>query len=142
MEHHVLRWIGSPLEDHPSVSNVSTQSLVGLPTYRTSHGCDVLCHHSPRRIFLTFRQDSLYSRCQPLPICAAPPSVNSGILRFGPRHSFHPLTSGRICFRLSQATHGSHPQLIHIGFHLSSLCIKRGWPNLAVPFISERSHGM
>ena len=23
----------------------------------------VLCHHSPRRIFLTFRQDSLYSRC-------------------------------------------------------------------------------
>ena len=38
MEHHVLRWIGSPLEDCPSVSNVSTQSLVRLLTYRMSHG--------------------------------------------------------------------------------------------------------
>src|SRR5882724_4078262 len=38
MEHHVLRWIGSPSEDCPSVSNVSTQSLVGLLTYRMSHG--------------------------------------------------------------------------------------------------------
>src|SRR5882724_8820207 len=41
MEHHVLRWTGSPSEDHPSVSNVSTQSLVGLQTYRTSHGHDI-----------------------------------------------------------------------------------------------------
>src|SRR5882724_1632756 len=41
MEYHVLGWTGSPLEDHPSVSNVSTQSLVGLPTYRISHGHDI-----------------------------------------------------------------------------------------------------
>src|SRR5882724_6965368 len=41
MEHHVLRWTGSPLEDHPSVSNMSTQSLVGLLTYRTSHSHDI-----------------------------------------------------------------------------------------------------
>ena len=41
MEHHVLGWMGSPSEDHPSVSNVSTQSLVGLPIYRTSHGHDI-----------------------------------------------------------------------------------------------------
>src|SRR5882724_4472957 len=86
----------------------------------------VLCHHSPRQIFLTFRQDSLYSRCRPLPIYVAPPLVNSGILCFGPRHSFHPLTSGQICFHLSQATHGSHPWLIHIGPHLSSWRITRG----------------
>src|SRR5882724_2321538 len=37
MEHHVLGWIGSPSEDHLSVSNVSTQSLVRLLTCRTSH---------------------------------------------------------------------------------------------------------
>ena len=41
MEHHVLGWTGSPSEHHPSVSNVSTQSLVGLPMYRTSHGHDI-----------------------------------------------------------------------------------------------------
>src|SRR5882724_11813599 len=41
MEHHVLGWTGSPSEDHPSVSNVSTQSLVGLPTYRMSHCHDI-----------------------------------------------------------------------------------------------------
>ena len=41
MEHHVLGWTGSPLEDHPSVSNMSTQSLVGLLMYRMSHGHDI-----------------------------------------------------------------------------------------------------
>src|SRR5882724_10481962 len=41
MEHHVLRWTGSPSEDHPSVSNVSTQSLVGLLMYRMSHSHDI-----------------------------------------------------------------------------------------------------
>ena len=41
MEHHVLRWTGSPLEDHPSVSNVSTQSIVGLLMYRMSHSHDI-----------------------------------------------------------------------------------------------------
>ena len=41
MEHHVLRWTGSPSEDHPSVSNVSKQSLVRLPTYRMSHHHDI-----------------------------------------------------------------------------------------------------
>jgi len=96
----------------------------------------VSCHHSPRQIFPTFRQYSLYSRCQPLPIYAAPPSANSGILCFGPRHSFHPLTSGRICFRPSRVTHGSHPRLIHIGPHLSSLHIKRG--GLTLWFLSFR----
>jgi len=100
----------------------------------------VLCHHSPRWIFLTFRQDSLYSRCQPLPIYAAPPSANSGILCFRPRHSFHPLTSGRICFCPSRATHGSHPRLIHIGSHLSSLRIKRG--GLTLQFLSFLKEAM
>ena len=41
MEHHGLGWTGSPLEYHPSVSNMSTQSLVGLLTYRMSHGHDI-----------------------------------------------------------------------------------------------------
>jgi len=40
--------------------------------------CVVLCHHSPRQIFLTFGQDPLYSRWQPLSIYVAPPSANSG----------------------------------------------------------------
>src|SRR5882724_8721098 len=34
--------------------------------------CAVLCHHSPRQIFLTFGQDPLYSRWQPWSIYAAP----------------------------------------------------------------------
>src|SRR5882724_8538987 len=38
----------------------------------------VLCHHSPRRIFLTLRQDPLYSRWKPLSIYVAPPLANSG----------------------------------------------------------------
>src|SRR5882724_997343 len=99
-----------------------------------SGATSVLCHHSPRQIFLTFRQDSLYLRCRPLPIYAAPPSANSGILCFGPRHSFHPLTSSQICFRPNRATHRSHPRLIHIGSHLSSLHIKRG--GLTLQFLS------
>ena len=37
MEHHVLSWTGLSSEDHTSVSNVSTQSLVRLPMYRMSH---------------------------------------------------------------------------------------------------------
>ena len=41
MEYHVLGWTGSLLESHPSVSNVSTQSLVGLLTYRMSHCHDI-----------------------------------------------------------------------------------------------------
>src|SRR5882724_6001083 len=41
MEYHILRWTGSPSEDHTSVSNVSTQSLVGLPMYRMSHHHDI-----------------------------------------------------------------------------------------------------
>src|SRR5882724_4938643 len=41
MVHHVLRWIGSPLEVHPSISNMSTQSLVRLLTYRMSHCHDI-----------------------------------------------------------------------------------------------------
>src|SRR5882724_2757268 len=41
MEYHVLGWTGSPSEDHPSLSNVSTQSLVGLPMYRMSNSHDI-----------------------------------------------------------------------------------------------------
>src|SRR5882724_9606538 len=103
----------------------------------------VLCHHSPRQIFLTFRQDPLYSRCRPLPIYVASPLANSGNLRFRPHHSFHPLTSGRFCFCPSRATHVSHPRLIHIGPHLSSLHINRGGLTLwFLSFLKERSGGM
>ena len=44
MEYHVLRCTGSPSEDCPSVSNTSTQSLVGLLKYRRTHHHDVLYH--------------------------------------------------------------------------------------------------
>src|SRR5882724_10901003 len=54
-----------------------------------SHG--VLCHHSPRWIFLTFRQVPLYSRWRPWSIYAAVPSVNPGNQHSRPHHSFHPL---------------------------------------------------
>src|SRR5882724_11230056 len=110
--------------------HITNSHLTGI-----CRNCVVLCHHSPRQIFLTVGQDSLYSRCRPLSIYVAPPSVNSGILHFGPRHSFHPPTSGRICFRLSRATQGvtssAHPhrpssiKLVH----------QKGWPDPAVPFI-------
>src|SRR5882724_1314752 len=51
-----------------------------------------------------------------------------------PRHSFHPLTSSQFCFRPSRVTHRSHPQLIHIGPHISCLHIKRG--SLTLQFLS------
>src|SRR5882724_1256534 len=41
MEYHVLGWTGSPSEDLLSISNVSTQSLVRLPKYRSSHCHDI-----------------------------------------------------------------------------------------------------
>ena len=41
MEHHVLGWMGSPLEDQLSVSNMSTQSLVNLLKYRLIHCHDI-----------------------------------------------------------------------------------------------------
>jgi len=41
MEYYILRWTGSPLEYQPSVSNMSTQSLVNLPKYRLSHCHDI-----------------------------------------------------------------------------------------------------
>jgi len=41
MEHHVLGWTISPSEDHPSISNVSTQSLVRLLMYKMSHHHDI-----------------------------------------------------------------------------------------------------
>src|SRR5882724_3412998 len=104
--------------------------------------CVVLCHHSPRWIFLTFRQDSLYSRCRPLPIYVAPPfgelwhftlQVSSllpstyfqpNLLPSEPSHSW--------------VTSSAHPH------RLSSIKLahQKGWPDLVVPFISERSHGM
>jgi len=118
-----------------AVRELLTAKLMVLGPAQETRTCrDVLCYHSPRRIFLTFRQDPLYSRCRPLPIYAAPPSANSGNLRFRPCHSFHPLTSSQFCFCLSQATHGSHPRLIHISPHLSSLHIKRG--SLTLRFLS------
>ena len=61
---------------------------------------------------------------RPLSIYAALSLPNSGNLRLGPHHSFHPRTSGQFYFRLSWATHGSHPRLIHISPHLSCLHIK------------------
>ena len=51
----------------------------------------VLCHHSPRWIFLAFGQDPLYSRWRTLSIYAAPPSANPSNQHSGPCHSSHPL---------------------------------------------------
>src|SRR5882724_1024390 len=74
----------------------------------------VLCHHSPRWIFLTFRQVPLYSRCQPQSIYAALPSVNPGNQHSRPHHSFHPLYFQPILLpsELSHlwVTSSAHPQ--------------------------------
>ena len=72
MEHHVLGWTGSPSEDHPSVSNVSTQSLVGLLMYRMNHG---------HNIHLDTSQDyqpnpmADHHRMHPLQVHAQPPGL-------------------------------------------------------------------
>src|SRR5882724_10339096 len=84
----------------------------------------VLCHHSPRWIFLTFGQDPLYSRWQPLSIYAASPLATLAINTPGLLTPSIYFTSGQFCFHLSRATCRSHPQLIHSSPHLSCLHIK------------------
>src|SRR5882724_7034779 len=74
----------------------------------------VLCHHSPRWIFLTFRQDPLYSRWRPLSIYSASPSANPGNQHSGPPHSFHLLYFWLILLPSrpshSWVTSSAHPQ--------------------------------
>ena len=102
---------------------------------------EVYCATSPRRIFLTFRQDSLYSRCRPLPICG---TTFSELWHFTLwASSLLPSTYFQPNLLPSEPSHSwvtssAHPH------RLSSIKLahQKGWPDPAVPFISERSCGM
>src|SRR5882724_4650790 len=72
MEHHVLGWTGSPSEDHLSVSNMSTQSLVGLPIYRMSNGHDIHLDTS-QDYWLNPMAD--HHQMHPLQVHAQPPGL-------------------------------------------------------------------
>src|SRR5882724_2633012 len=85
----------------------------------------VLCHHSPRQIFLTFKQDPLYSRWQPLSIYAAPPSVNPVNLHSWSHHSSHPLY-----FWPTFASFQAEPLVGHILSSSTSALIYRASPTL------------
>src|SRR5882724_13333230 len=65
----------------------------------------VLCHHSPRRISLTFGQHPLYSVGDPY-ICAT--TLYGPYYHFHPRHSLHqPFASGRHLL-MPEPSHPSH----------------------------------
>jgi len=55
-EYHVLGQTSSPLEDLPSVSNASTQSLVNLQKYRLS--CDHNIHSSTSMLIVQSLQQT------------------------------------------------------------------------------------
>src|SRR5882724_10612146 len=101
----------------------------------------VLYHHSPRQIFLTFRQDPYYSRCRPLPICGITFSELWKFMLWA--SSLLPSTYFWLILLPSEPSHSwvtssAHPhrpssiKLVH----------QKGWPDPAVPIISERSSGM
>jgi len=87
--------IGCKMEIHGQMGsqclNRGISTELEVETSSMLKWCVVLCHHSPRWIFLAFRQDPLYSRWQPLSIYVAPPSANPGNQHSWPHHSDNPL---------------------------------------------------
>src|SRR5882724_13364112 len=78
MQHHVLRWTGSPSEDHPSVSNVSTQSqhppgylpgLLAEPYSRPPSDAPSAGHEQPPGLYDRPQQPSV-SMMVPYSICS------------------------------------------------------------------------
>jgi len=98
----------------------------GIFPHRVSNA--VLCHYSPRQIFLAFRQDPLYSKWRPLSIYIASPSCEPGNQNSWPHHSPSTLLPADFCFCPIRATHGSHPWLIHISPHHHVCHQGPAWP--------------
>src|SRR5882724_9888295 len=68
-------------------------------------GGGVLCHHSPRRISLTFGQHPLYSVSDPY-ICAT--ALYRPCYHFHPRHSLHPPFASSRHLLTPKLSHPSH----------------------------------
>src|SRR5882724_529540 len=103
-------------------------------------GHTVLCHHSPRWISLTVRQDPLYSDGD-LSLYMQHAFYNHANHHSHPHHFFHPPFTSSQYLLLSKPSHPQATSSAHSASPTTS-AHQRPQPDPRVPIISERSCGM